>query len=193
VHCSQAAAAGTEESACEDVKPAQPSLVPHAPAPMAASAKGATKRARPPSPAIPTGISSAARAAAPNPFHAPATKLPEHDCSGRLTSASRRFCERGATARSICSAAAPPLSRSISSDSYFVSAVSRDPGICLFLALSPRCAEPLLCHDSVIAALSDPAPAACVHPKPLLRLKVPPLCNCAPQPDSMFRRLVCCA
>jgi hypothetical protein len=49
----------------------------------------------------------------------------------------------------------PPLIRSISSDSYFVSALTRDPSISLFVAHSPRSDFSLLCDDSVLAALND--------------------------------------
>jgi hypothetical protein len=82
----------------------------------------------------------------------------------------------------------PPLIRSISSDSYFVSALTRDPSISLFVAHSPRSDFSLLCDDSVLAALNDghdddllkpnysnqnDQPSARKHPlAPLSRLKV---------------------
>jgi hypothetical protein len=101
------------------------------------------------------------------------------DCDGPAPSASRRIRRRVVSASS-APAHPLPLLRSASSDSYFVSAINRNPSICLFAALSPRSDFSLLCDDSVLSALSEDPPSSNPHSlaattaqlKPLSRLKV---------------------
>ncbi len=186
------AGAGTDESVCGDVKAAQSSLLPQAATltPKATTECTSTnvglKRVRSSSPSIPLqSASSASRLSSSlTPRHASAIKLAGQDdaaSNARTTplSASQQICDRSNLTRSIRSAAAPALFRSISSDSYFVSAVNCDPGISLLLAHSPLCAESLLYDDSVLFALSEgnsPKPQSPImsrgHPKALSRLKV---------------------
>jgi hypothetical protein len=72
-----------------------------------------------------------------------------------------------------------------SSDSCFVSALNRHPGISLFVAHSPRSDLSLLCDETVLSAFNDaPSPhhqeiaASREQPTPLSRLKVPVFFNC---------------
>jgi hypothetical protein len=131
--------------------------------------KGARKRVRASSPSLsaPTGTLLPSRAAA--------AILPVHG-AGSDSLESPDVADKEGLA-----SGPPPLMRSISSDSYFISAIEGHPSISLFLAHSPRSDFSLLCDDSVLSALNDglsPGPDTAIvsteqQPTPLSRLKVP--------------------
>ena len=151
------------------------------------SPKGAPKRFRPPS--LLSSSRSSPRAATSSASAASFSQHEHHsdgssssdaaDCDGPAPSVSRRIRRRVASASS-APAHLLPLLRSASSDSYFVSAINRNPSICLFAALSPRSDFSLLCDDFVLSALSEDPPSSNPHSpaattaqlKPLSRLKV---------------------
>jgi hypothetical protein len=162
--------------------------------PMLPSTQNTPKRVRSSSPLNPIH-SASALTSVPSPLNASAAKSEAKDdvasrASSRAVSsfASRRTNDFSAI-RDTSSAAIPPLCRSMSSDSYFVTAVSCDPSISLLLTHSPRCAESILCDDAVLSALSEGSSpkyqslnSRQEKPKALSRLKVPAPCMASADP-----------